>query len=530
MAGDHDATGLGEKVMKRKSLLVWVLGLVVLGAGGYGLYSLGVSRGERMAVSASDAAPDARGGDSAAHETDKKILYWHDPMVPGARFDKPGKSPFMDMPLVPVYANGEAEAGGVTIDPRVQQNLGLRAAEVTRGPLAAAVTAVGSVAYDERDVALVQARSNGYVEKLHVRAPLDPVRRGQVLAELYVPEWVAAQEEFLAVRRLSGVGLDTLRDGARQRMRLAGMSDEQIRLVETSGELHARLTVTAPIDGVVTELAAREGMTVMAGAPLFRINGLATVWVNAEVPEAYADLVRAGDRVTVRTSSHTATMREGRVIAVLPEVDPATRTFKLRIELPNPGHRLVPGLFVSVELAAAAGAEVLQVPSEAVIQTGRRSVVIVRRDDRGFVPVDVVVGREAAGLTEIRGGLQAGQHVVVSGQFLIDSEASLRASTLRMSEAAAPVEATVHRGVGKIERIGADGIVISHEPIPSLHWGRMTMGFKPPAAGMPPSLAVGDRVAFEIRAVGEGEFEIVSITPAPPAENAQKEPARGPRP
>src|SRR5260370_13727865 len=170
----------------------------------------------------------------------------------------------------------------------MQQNLGVRLAEARKGALAPAVEGVGSVACSERDVAVVQARSNGFVERLYVRAPLDAVRKGQPLAELYVPDWVAAQEEYLSARRMAGTRLQALVDGARQRMRLAGMSEAQIRVVESTGKVRPHLTVTAPITGVVTELGAREGMTVMSGAPLFRITGLGTVWVNAEVRETQA--------------------------------------------------------------------------------------------------------------------------------------------------------------------------------------------------------------------------------------------------
>ena len=174
--------------MKITNLILGLVAAGLLGAGGFGLYSIGMNQGMKMAAPASGGGADAANG--------KKILYWHDPMVPGQKFDKPGKSPFMDMQLVPVYAGAEGDEGKVTISPRVQQNLGVRTAEVTRGALAPAVEAVGNVAYNERDVAVVQARSNGFVEKLYVRAPLDPVRKGQPLAELYVPEWVAAQEEY----------------------------------------------------------------------------------------------------------------------------------------------------------------------------------------------------------------------------------------------------------------------------------------------------------------------------------------------
>jgi Cu(I)/Ag(I) efflux system membrane fusion protein len=340
----------------------------------------------------------------------------------------------MDMQLVPVYAGADADEGKVTVSPRMQQNLGMRVAEVTTGVLAPAVEAVGSVAYNERNTVVVQARSNGFVETLHVRAPLDPVTKGQPLAELYVPDWVAAQEEYLSVKRMSGAGWDALLDGARQRMRLVGMTEDQIRLVDSTGKVHARVTVIAPVGGVVAELGTREGMTIMSGALLFRITGLDTVWVNAEVPESLASLVRPGNSVEARTPALPGAVFKGRVSTLLPEVNPATRTLKARVELANPGNRLLPGMFATINLTPAARQEVLLVPTEAVIQTGKRSVVIVAQDDGRFAPVDVEIGIEADGRTEIRKGLEAGRKVVVSGQFLIDSEASLKAATTRMGD------------------------------------------------------------------------------------------------
>jgi RND family efflux transporter, MFP subunit len=342
------------------------------------------------------------------------------------------------MQLVPVYADSEAPADdkAVRISPSVQQNLGIRTAEVKSGTLSTSLEVVGSVAYNERDVALVQARSNGFLEKLYVRAPLDPVRKGQPLAEMYVPDWVAAQEEYLSAKRISSQtqvsGLGSMVEGAKQRMRLAGMSDEQIAAVERSGKASPRLTLTAPIGGVVAELSAREGMTVSAGTPLFRINGLGTVWVNAEVPEAMAPQVRPGTQVQVRTAAFPGHNFNGRVSAILPEVNAATRTLKARIEVANPGGSLVPGMFANVTLAPASTHASLLVPSEAVIQTGTRSVVMVARPDGKFAPADVQTGAEAGGQTEIRKGLEEGQKVVVSGQFLVDSESSLKATTTRM--------------------------------------------------------------------------------------------------
>ncbi|CAN0476168.1 unnamed protein product, partial [Phaeothamnion confervicola] len=216
----------------------------------------------------------------------------------------------------------------VIVSPRLEQNLGVRTARVTRGVLGAAIEAVGSIAYNERDVELVQARANGFVEKLYVRAPLDAVKKGQALAALYVPEWVAVQEEFLAAKRLSkhsGMdGLGSLLDGARQRMRLAGMPDDQIARFEATGRVQARALLTAPRAGVIGELSTREGMTVMTAAPLFRINGLSTVWVNAEVPESEAAWLAPGSLAVAHAAAFPDQTFRGKVEALLPEVDLAT--------------------------------------------------------------------------------------------------------------------------------------------------------------------------------------------------------------
>ena len=528
--------------MSNKTLFVALMAAAVVGAGGYALYRLGMNRGMQMTGGAPDsaaAAPASAAGQKAGDvdpTSGKKVLYWHDPMVPGQKFDKPGKSPFMDMQLMPVYADGGADEGAVAISPRVQQNLGVRTAEVKQGALTSTVEAVGSVAYNEHDVAVVQARSNGFLERLYVRAPLDPVRKGQPLAELYVPDWVAAQEEYLSAKRIGArsdaPSLSGLADAAKQRMRLAGMSDAQIAAVEAGGKVQARFTITAPIGGVIGELTAREGMTVMAGAPLFRINGLSTVWINAEVPEVAAAQVRPGNSVEARTPAVSGTVFKGKVSAILPEVNPATRTIKARIEVANPNGQLVPGMFATVNLTPAARKEVLLVPSEAVIQTGKRSVVVVAQGDGRFAPVDVEVGIDSNGQTEIRKGLQAGQNVVVSGQFLVDSEANLKASTTRMGEMTAPAAGQgaanpTHRGQGKVESIGKGEIVISHGPIASLQWGPMTMGFKLPAAGLPQGIAVGGRVEFEFRQGKDALFEIATIGPeqtsnAAPTDTAAK--------
>ncbi|MBX3587459.1 MAG: efflux RND transporter periplasmic adaptor subunit [Ramlibacter sp.] len=462
----------------------------------------------------------------------RKVLYYHDPMVPGNKFDKPAKSPFMDMMLVPVYADGDTDQGKVTVSPRIQQNLGVRTAVVTEGKLTPQVAAVGNIAFNERDQVMVQARATGYVERLYVRATLDRVGKGQPLVDLYVPDWVAAQEEFLSLKRMQSDDVAGLVDGARQRMRQAGMNEDQIRLVERSGTTQARTTIVSPISGVVVELAAREGMTVMAGAPLFRINGLSTVWANAEVPESQAALVRPGAMVRAQSPAAPGVSFEGRVQAILPDVNAATRTLKARLELNNPGTRLVPGMFVSMQFMDTRAEPALLIPTEAVIQTGKRTVVMVAEDNGRFRPVEVQAGIESGGQTEIKRGLQAGQKVVVSSQFLIDSEASLKGVEARLNDAPKPSAANTaantapkHEGEARIEAIGRDTLTLSHGPIPSLKWGQMTMDFKrPPASQLPRNLEVGDRVTFEFYMGTDGPPQLTRVSPSGSlaAEGAQK--------
>ena len=468
-----------------KPVLIGLLTAGALSAAGYGLYAVGLQRGMGLAAgtptapatagvtatagatstataggAAPGASPTATPGEAVPQsiaqgeeatrrhiaagikagdvdpQTGKKVLYYRDPMVPGNKFDKPAKSPFMDMMLVPVYADGDGDGSKVTVSPRLQQSLGVRTAPVVEGTLSLQVSAVGSIAFNERDQVIVQARATGYVERLHVRATLDRVAKGQALAELYVPDWIAAQEEFLSVRRMRGTDLAPLVDGARQRMRLVGMSDAQIALVDRSGRTQPRFSLVAPIGGVVTELMAREGMTVMVGATLFRINGLSTVWANAEVPESQAALLRPGAKVQVKSPAAPGATFEGKVQAILPEINPTTRTLKARLELANPDGALVPGMFVQMQFMDTRAGKALLVPTEAIIQTGKRTVAMLAEQGENsgrFRPVDVEIGIESGGQTEIKRGLQAGQRVVVSSQFLIDSEASLKGVEARLN-------------------------------------------------------------------------------------------------
>jgi Cu(I)/Ag(I) efflux system membrane fusion protein len=353
-------------------------------------------------------------------------------------------------------------------------------------------------------VVQLQARSSGFVEKLHARAPLDPVAKGAPLVEVFYPEWAGAQEEYLLLRRSTSPELQPLAVAARQRLTLLGMSEDQIATVESEGRTTSRITLRSPISGVIAELGVREGMTLTAGSVLFKLVDLSTVWVNAEIPEAQAALVRPGSAVEAHVTAYPNAVFKGRVGALLPEVSAATRTLRARIELANPGARLKPGMFATLVFAGRRGKQAVLVPSEAVIRTGQRDVVIVALGDGKFRAAEVEVGAETGGQSEIRSGLVAGDSVVLSGQFLIDSEARLSAAVARLGDAAGrpQPEAAAHKGRGTIVSLDpAQGRVeLDHEPIGTLQWPRMTMGFLVEDRTQLAKLKTGDVVAFELHA------------------------------
>ena len=514
--------------MTTKPLILTAVAAALLAGAGYGLYQLGLQRGASTSTTTTLENPQTSiaAGEAAtrrhieaglkAGDVDpangQQVIYYHDPMVPGKRFDKPAKSPFMDMMLVPVYGGtSSADNSSVTISPRTQQNLGLRTAEVVQGTLAPQLQAIGNIAWNERDQSVVQARAAGFIERLYVRASFDAVSAGQPLADVYVPEWVAAQQEFLAVKKAAGDDA-ALIAAARQRMLLLGMSEAQVARVASTGVTQPRITLTAPTSGVVAELVAKQGMTVTAGMTLARINGISTVWALADVPESQAGLLQKGSAVEARSPGAPGTVFSGRIEAILPDVAPATRTLKARVQLNNPGALLSPGMAVTLKFTDAKGTPALLVPTEAIIATGQRTVVMLAEDGGRYRPVNVETGLESGGQTEVKQGLTAGQRVVVSAQFLIDSEASLKGVEARLNNSPAP-SLVKHQGTAKVDTINADGVTLSHGPIPSASWGEMTMVFQPPKAGLPRNVAVGDSVQFEFVLPKDGEPTITQIGP-----------------
>lgn len=361
-----------------------------------------------------------------------KPLYWHDPMVPDKHFDKPGKSPFMDMPLVAKYPdNAGADVDTVRVDPAIVQNLGLRTEVVAVGSLSSGVRVPGTIAWDMRAAHEISARVDGVIEKLFVRAPFETVRAGQALAEFVAPDWDAAAQEYLALGQAESAEARALRQAARTRLRVLGMDESQIRNLRSA---HPHVVLRAPIDGVVNMLEVREGQRVRASSPLMTINGLDTVWVEAAIPQARAAGIVPGSRVTARIGTFPGETFAGEVEALLASVDVATRTQSARIVLDNPGHRLAPGMFADLQFAASASPSLPLVPDQALIASGADTRVIIAMKTGGFRPVRVRTGEASGGRTQILSGLQGGERIVVSGQFLIDSEASLSGALDRLSD------------------------------------------------------------------------------------------------
>ncbi|MGY4828540.1 efflux RND transporter periplasmic adaptor subunit [Sphaerotilaceae bacterium SBD11-9] len=486
-----------------KTSLVTVVLLLLGAALGY---AIAVWRGTHAAASEASSSTTSAGAEG------RKVLYWYDPMLPQHKFDQPGKSPFMDMQLVPKYAD-ESSTGGVAVDPRLAQTLGWRTAIVEKQRIGGGMDAVATVQLNERDVATVQARSAGFVQQVGRMAPGDVITQGALIADLLVPEWLAAQQEFLAVRATGDAGLTA---AARQRLVLLGMPPATVQVLERSGQVQSVAAVRAPMAGVVQELLVRPGMTVSPGMTLVRINGLASVWLEAALPESQAAAARAGQAVEVQLSAFPGETWQGKVTSILPQANTDTRTLKVRIELPNPQGRLRAGMFAQVRFAGGEQ-EALVVPSEAVIRTGQRAVVYVVNEPGRYQPVEVRVGREFGDKLEVLQGLQPGQQVVVSGQFLIDSEASMQGVMQRQAPMASPASAAaasqassmptsapaMHQGSGKVMNVSAQEVTLDHGPIASMQWPAMQMLFKLAKPELGRGLKAGDAVRFSFVQSGD---------------------------
>jgi len=367
---------------------------------------------------------------SAGKPADRgRVLYYRNPMGLSDTSPSPKKDS-MGMDYIPVHENeaAEASAGLVTVPPGRMQVLGVRTAPVERRPaLTRTVRATGTVQFDERRMAVVSTRVGGWVERLAVGATGDPVRRGQVMAELYSPDLVAAEEEYLVGSRMGG----PMAAASVQRLRALGVPDDEIARLRRTGKAGQRIPVLAPADGVVTEKMVVQGARVGPDQPLYRTASLSPMWLIAEVQEQELGAMRPGQRARAAFVAFPGRSFDGVVDFIYPSLSAETRTGRVRVVMPNPDDALRAGMFANVEVEAPAGTgagPALAIPSSAVLDSGVRQMVLIERGEGRFEPRQVRVGAQGDGEAEILDGVQAGERVVVGANFLIDAESNLRSA------------------------------------------------------------------------------------------------------
>lgn len=410
---------------RQNPALMRALALLLAVIAGIAIYIFAVGGGERK----------------QADKSGRRALYWYDPMAPAVHYPGPGKSS-MGMDLQPKYADESAQ-GGVTVSPAMMQNLGIRLAKVEVRDISPIVRSVGQIDFDQRLISQVQTLTPGFVESLSVRAEGEPIGAGQVIAQVYSPDLLAAENEYRALLSSRSVASANLRSAARSRLLLLGAPSSLVARLDRGGAPQRTYPVVARSSGVVTTIGARPGAQVSLGQSIVTIQGLSRMLVIADVPEASLGSVHVGQSAEITFPAYPGDIRRGLVDYIFPSLNAQSRTARVRITLPNAGARLKQGMFANVSLQGTGGTA-LVVPSEAVIDTGRRQVVVVKRGN-SFMPQEVKTGRDVNQWTEIVAGLSPGEDVVASGQFLIDSEASLQGFLSRLQSTQAPTRAGATR-------------------------------------------------------------------------------------
>ncbi len=380
----------------------------------------------------------AAGASSAPGE--RKVKYYKSTMMLGEISQTP-RQDSMGMDMVPVY-EGEAESGAISIDPMTTQNMGLRTAIVTKGPLRRKIRTVGIIEFDETALSEVTTKFKGWIEKLYVDSTGRQVHKGEPLFEIYSPDLYTAQNDYL----LASKGAGGSKESSLTKLEYFDVSAEQIAELEKKGHPMKTLSVSAPRDGIVVEKMAVEGQMVDAGMKLYRIADLSTVWVQSQVYEQDLAFIKLGQEAVVSLSYLPDRKFRGRVTYIYPTVDEKTRTAKVRMEFHNPGYFLKPGMFATVQIESQLEAEAVLVPSMAVLRSGEKNTVFIALDGGKFEPRTVTLGaRSENEAYQVLSGLEGGERVVTSGQFMLDSESQLREAIQKMLEPkTAPVEHSGH--------------------------------------------------------------------------------------
>ena len=374
--------------------------------------------------------------ESESKSKEKKILYWVAPMDPNYRRNKPGKSP-MDMDLVPIYEDGAEDIGGdipiVKIKPEIINNIGVRTTMVERGTLWKKIGTVGYIDYDETRITHIHTRTEGWIEKLRVRAEGEQVKRGQLLFELYSPPLVNAQEEYL---QALAIGNRILSGASREKLVSLGISKSQIDRLEKEKNVTHNIRFYAPQSGVLNNLGVREGMYIKPETQILSLANLDNVWLLAEVFERQANWVKTGQMAEAELPSMPGIIWKGTVDYIYPDLDPVTRTLRVRLRFDNPEKKLMPNMYAHVTIFSGEKNNVISIPREALIRDAEQERVILSLGDGRFQAQEVIAGIESGDSIEIISGLSEADEIVVTSQFLIDSESNLKASLRRMQ----PVE------------------------------------------------------------------------------------------
>ncbi len=386
---------------------------------------------------------------------EREILFYRNPMNPEITSPVPMKDE-MGMDYIPVYADGETgggdPAGTVTIDPTVVQNIGVRTGKAERHTLSRHMRTIGRIDYDEERLARLYPKVEGWIEKLHVNKTGQAVRRGAVLLEIYSPQLVASQEEYLLAIENAAALKDSpfaeIRDGAarlaaaaRERLKLLDVPEHELLELEHTRRARRTLHLHSPFKGIVTHIGVREGQYVMPQTELYRIADLSRVWVYVDVYEDDLAWVREGDAAEMRLAALPGRVFQGKVATIYPYLEAKTRTARVRLEFANPDLALKPEMYANVVLHASRQVDAVTVPAEAIVRSGARELVFVVRGPGRFAPREVKPGVSADGRTQILQGLEPGEEVVVSAQFLIDSESKLREAVAKMLDAGKPAAA-----------------------------------------------------------------------------------------
>lgn len=450
-----------------------------------------------------------------------KILFYRHPMNPSITSDKKLKDE-MGMDYIPVYegdgpvSSTAAGAGVISVAPQVIQTMGVRSARVTRSEPERIIDAVGYVGVDEDKIRREQVRVEGWVEKLHVNFAGGSVRKGDLLFELYAPKLVSTGQEY--VHALS-VGDLALQRAARERLARLGLGEAQIAALERTRHVPRLTGIYAQADGVVQNLAIRPGAYVEPGMETVTLADLSSVWILADVFGRQAEWVKPGAEAEARFADVPGKVWRGRVDYIYPDINAATRTLRVRLRFENPDRQLKSNMYASVLIKAGEPRTALHIPREALIRTGAGERVIVALGEGRFAPRAVATGIESGERVEIVSGLNEGDTVVTSGQFLLDSESSLQAGLARLSapeqdsagESSPRMTEPAH-ATGVVNEIHGAEVNISHEPVPSLNWPAMTMDFRIADGAAAALLKPGARVEFEFHEQ-DGEFVISKITP-----------------